>query len=297
MAAQLPPFYVDVPTKFRLFTIGEYHTFSPSVLNEFRVGFNRYANTTPVGSQAYPGLDAFPNIVLDDEGAGLNIGPDPNAPQYTIQNYYSAVDNISWTKGKHTLKFGVEWARIHFAAEFYPARTRRLRVQRDSKLPGRYLSGHYRPAQLWIDHILWQPVCVLLVRERHLARDPASDLEFGRALRVHDDSAGRTKAESEQSAKSAEHHCVAGQRTARLHGADALRRITTLRVSGLLIHREATAPRRFAPDSAWPTIRSMTTLEFWRCRPRLGATNNVDTSKPPTPTFSAAAVFQVEAAG
>ena len=110
VAAQLPAFYINVPTKFRLFTIGEYHTFSPSILNEFRVGFNRYANTTPVGSQSYPGLDAFPNIVLDDEGAGLNIGPDPNAPQYTIQNYYSAVDNVSWTKGKHTLKFGVEWA-------------------------------------------------------------------------------------------------------------------------------------------------------------------------------------------
>lgn len=110
VSAQLPQFYVNVPTKFRLFTIGEYHTFTPSILNEFRVGFNRYDNVTPVGNQSFPGLDAFPNIVLDDEGAGLNIGPDPNAPQYTIQNYYSATDNVSWTKGKHTFKFGVEWA-------------------------------------------------------------------------------------------------------------------------------------------------------------------------------------------
>ena len=50
IAAQLPAFYVNVPTQYRLFTLGYYHTFSPTILNEFRVGFNRYANTTPVRS-------------------------------------------------------------------------------------------------------------------------------------------------------------------------------------------------------------------------------------------------------
>jgi len=107
--AQLPVFYVDTPTKYRLFTLGYYHTFTPTILNEFRVGFNRYANVTPVGPQTYPGLDAFPNIALLDMGTGLNIGPDGNAPQYTIQNFYGANDNFTWTKGRHTLKFGAEW--------------------------------------------------------------------------------------------------------------------------------------------------------------------------------------------
>jgi hypothetical protein len=110
ITAQLPVFFVNVPVKFRLFTLGEYHTFTPSLLNEIRLGFNRFAQTFPVGNQKYPGLDAFPNIVLSDLGsAGLNIGPDPNAPQYTIQNWYGIVDNASWTHGKHTVKFGVEW--------------------------------------------------------------------------------------------------------------------------------------------------------------------------------------------
>jgi hypothetical protein len=108
-AAQLGAFYLDEPFRFHLFTLGEYHTFSPNVLNEFRVGFNRYANTTPAGDFAYPSLDSFPNILLFDLGSGLNIGPDGNAPQFTIQNFYSAVDNISWTKGKHTFKFGGEF--------------------------------------------------------------------------------------------------------------------------------------------------------------------------------------------
>jgi hypothetical protein len=106
--ASLPAFYLSEPFKFYLFTVGEYHTFTPSVLNEFRVGFNRYANTLPSGNFSYPGLDQFPNILLNDLG-GVNIGPDSNAPQFTIQNFYSGVDNVTWTKGKHNLKFGAEW--------------------------------------------------------------------------------------------------------------------------------------------------------------------------------------------
>jgi hypothetical protein len=108
--AQLPAFFVNVPVKYRLVNLSEYHTFTPTLLNEFRVGFNRYSNVTPVGPQKFSGLDAFPNIVLADLGAGgLNIGPDPNAPQFTIQNFYQFVDNISWTKGKHNWKFGGEY--------------------------------------------------------------------------------------------------------------------------------------------------------------------------------------------
>ena len=30
------------------------------------------------------------------------------APQYTIQNTYQLVENINWTKGKHTMKFGFD---------------------------------------------------------------------------------------------------------------------------------------------------------------------------------------------
>jgi hypothetical protein len=48
----------------------------------------------------------FPNVTMDD--LGLNVGPDPNAPQYGIQNMYQVTDNLTWIKGNHTFKFGVE---------------------------------------------------------------------------------------------------------------------------------------------------------------------------------------------
>ena len=109
-AANLSAFYTIEPFRFHLFTLGEYHTFTPSVINEFRVGFNRYFNTLPDGNFNYPGLDAFPNLILLDLGGnGLQIGPDSQAPQFTIQNLYQGVDNVSWTKGAHTLKFGGEY--------------------------------------------------------------------------------------------------------------------------------------------------------------------------------------------
>lgn len=108
-AAQLPEFFTPLVQPFHLATISEYHTFTPSITNEFRVGFNRFAQTFVVGKQTFlPTLDAFPNITIDDLG-DLNVGPDPNAPQYAIQNTYQAIDNLTWVKGPHTLTFGAEY--------------------------------------------------------------------------------------------------------------------------------------------------------------------------------------------
>jgi hypothetical protein len=106
-AANLPVFFTTTPYKYHLVAISEYHNFTPNLTNEFRVGFNRYANTTGAGNFTYPGLDSFPNLTFYDQGY-INVGPDPNAPQFTIQNLYQATDNISWVKGKHTIVIGFD---------------------------------------------------------------------------------------------------------------------------------------------------------------------------------------------
>jgi hypothetical protein len=110
-SAPLPVFFQTVPANAYLATLTEFHTFSPTITNEFRLGFNRYYNEYQVGSDKWPGLDQFPNVDIFDLNAG--IGPDPNAPQGGIQNQYQLTDNISWTKGKHGLKFGFDgWKQI-----------------------------------------------------------------------------------------------------------------------------------------------------------------------------------------
>ena len=120
-AANLPAFFSVIPQRAHVITLGEYHTFGPTLTNEFRVGFNRRTQFFNVGNQAFPGLDQFPNLTFDDTGNFL--GPDPNAPQFGIQNTYQATDNLSWVKGKHTLKFGIE-GRKYISPQGFTQRSR-----------------------------------------------------------------------------------------------------------------------------------------------------------------------------
>lgn len=103
---QLSTFWVPLTFPTYAATLTEYHNFSPVMTNEFRLGFNRTSQVYNVGNQKFPGLDAFPNLTIDE--LGINIGPDPNAPQMTIQNLYQLTDNVNWMKGAHTLTFGAD---------------------------------------------------------------------------------------------------------------------------------------------------------------------------------------------
>ncbi|HEX3351613.1 MAG: carboxypeptidase regulatory-like domain-containing protein [Terriglobales bacterium] len=106
--ATLPVFYTPLVQPFHLVNLSEYHTFSPSITNELRLGYNRTGFNYVVPNAAFNGLDAFPNVTIDNLGQ-LNVGPDPNAPQYSTQNTYQAVDNLTVVRGPHTLKFGFEY--------------------------------------------------------------------------------------------------------------------------------------------------------------------------------------------
>jgi hypothetical protein len=117
----LPVFFTPLPTKNHLVTISEYHTFRPNLTNEFRVGYNRFTQTVDSGNFSYPGLDSFPNLEFFD--LNLQLGPDPNGPQFTIQNLYQAADALTWTKGHHTWKFGVE-GRKYISPQSFTQRSR-----------------------------------------------------------------------------------------------------------------------------------------------------------------------------
>src|SRR5215213_4163889 len=102
--ANLPVFFVALPSKQRLFSYTLIHNFSERVINETRLAFRRSSQNFPVPGFTFPGLTVFPNIILDD--LGLNIGPDPNAPQFGIENNYQIVNNLTLLSGNHSLKFG-----------------------------------------------------------------------------------------------------------------------------------------------------------------------------------------------
>ncbi len=114
-----PVFWVSSPTRQHLFTLSEYHTFTPAVLNEFRLGYNRSANTTPASPVPFPTATEFPNLNINDLGA--QIGGDYSAPSSGTQNTYQATDNVTWTKGSQTFTFGGE-ARKYIAPTNSPNR-------------------------------------------------------------------------------------------------------------------------------------------------------------------------------
>ncbi len=107
-AASLPSFYTTEPFRYHLVALSEFHTFSPNLTNEFRLGYNRYQTADPAGNFNFPGLPVFPNITIAGDQNFLNIGPDGNAPQTTTQNLYQVVDNISYAHGKNTFTIGFD---------------------------------------------------------------------------------------------------------------------------------------------------------------------------------------------
>ena len=48
----------------------------------------------------------------------MQIGPNPNGPQATIQTTYQINDNVSWTKGRHDFKFGFDGRSLIAASTF-----------------------------------------------------------------------------------------------------------------------------------------------------------------------------------
>jgi len=109
-AATFPEFFAPVPVDGRLFSYTLIHNFSPKFTNETRLAYRRFVQRFPVPDVTFPGLDQFPNIDLDD--LGLSIGPDSNAPQFTIENSYQIVDQATYTHHQHSIKFGVDWRDI-----------------------------------------------------------------------------------------------------------------------------------------------------------------------------------------
>src|ERR1017187_1572861 len=120
---------MSLVTNIKQVAINNTFIVSPNLVNEFRSGFlnfyNNYApelaNVTDVVKQLnLPGLLSdpaapawgVPNVSLGDGFSGF--GNNTDGPYTTSDHILQAVDNISWTHGKHSIKFGVEVDRTDF---------------------------------------------------------------------------------------------------------------------------------------------------------------------------------------
>jgi Carboxypeptidase regulatory-like domain/TonB dependent receptor len=120
---------MSLVTNAKQTAFGNTFSISPTLLNDARVGFmNFYNNFAPelagvlnVNAQLnLPGLLSnpsspawgVPNVGLGDGFSGFGNGTD--SPYTTSDHILQLVDNISWTHGSHSFKFGAEVERINF---------------------------------------------------------------------------------------------------------------------------------------------------------------------------------------
>jgi hypothetical protein len=114
-------FPYDLPVRARFFTVSETHLFSPTLVNDFRFGYVRINNSLiniPPVTVGDLGIDRPTNNITKSiykftlGSSGFQIGPTPPADQFQTQNSYNFVDNVSWVKGAHILRFGGEYTRV-----------------------------------------------------------------------------------------------------------------------------------------------------------------------------------------
>jgi outer membrane receptor protein involved in Fe transport len=89
-------------------------TISSRWVNDFRLSYSRNVSLWTVPSD----FSNFPNVEINT--LGLDVGPEANAPQSSIQNAYQALDNVAWTKGAHSLKWGFEYRNWIAPSDFLP---------------------------------------------------------------------------------------------------------------------------------------------------------------------------------
>jgi hypothetical protein len=93
------------------------HMMSPTWLNEFRFGWSSVEflmtpidyGTNPADAVGLPGINLNPATSAMTQLAFQNIrnlGANGNQPLITNQNDFQIFDNVTWLKGKHTLKMG-----------------------------------------------------------------------------------------------------------------------------------------------------------------------------------------------
>ena len=107
--------------------ISETHIFTPRVVNEIRLGYNRNRSERLQfnSDQNLSAQYGIPGIPFTTNNGGLpafsisdlqSFGSSEYQPTVEVQNVYQIVDSLSWVKGRHSLKFGAELKpRVNFS--------------------------------------------------------------------------------------------------------------------------------------------------------------------------------------
>jgi len=117
----LPGFNTVTPTRVQLVSISFVSVISPTMVNEARVGWNRFAEGFFPEDQSFNpssiGLNTGVTRPVDfglpkiSVGSFAPIGADAGDPRQRVDTNWHFIDNFSWKFGRHDAKFGYELRR------------------------------------------------------------------------------------------------------------------------------------------------------------------------------------------
>jgi carboxypeptidase family protein len=122
--SRLPGFQQISPTRVQVVSANLLSALSATHINELRFGYTRFRNSFTSQDAVSPisglpdfgtGLSGLPEI--DFDGAIENLGATAfSVPRARVSQNYQILDNFTWIKGAHTLKFGGEYRRTWVSA-------------------------------------------------------------------------------------------------------------------------------------------------------------------------------------
>ncbi len=119
------------PSRTQAYSMWLNSTLSPTLLNEIRISWQRLSTATlsqnPV-SETIPSIEVFELGLQGFNAAGSRtaIGLAVNLPQARNNNTYQLQDSVSWNKGAHGVKFGMDIRNLDVLSDFNPTIRGRL---------------------------------------------------------------------------------------------------------------------------------------------------------------------------
>jgi hypothetical protein len=107
--------------------LGETHLFSPTLVNEVRLGYNRLSVSRLQPNANTPGIPAqygIPGVATGNSNGGLGamsptglstLGSNGYLPSIELSTNTQISDNVTRTMGRETFKLGFQWQRLGFA--------------------------------------------------------------------------------------------------------------------------------------------------------------------------------------
>jgi len=125
-APTIPGFGTDIPARTQSVSVTDDHIFTPTLINELRLGYNRWyaldlqqdnalGNVIQQLGLPQGGANGFAPTLPQTGGVPsisvtgyASIGSGQNLPQSREDNTFNYVDALTWTHGNHTFKFGAD---------------------------------------------------------------------------------------------------------------------------------------------------------------------------------------------